>query len=123
MTRLATRPVDDPDQLSLIADDWTPIRKPFADAFRDACQVESLIAGRFDGDDAVGPIGWINPSRVREQVLDHDGYECRQFSALWSKACARDGYMDKTTRLVPITGKGSRGNTNKSTFWRRWRTP
>ena len=122
MTTLATTPVDEPDLLSLIADGWTTTRKPFADAFRDACRAQSETAGGFEGDSPAGPLGWVNPSRVREALLDHDGYAPRQLSALWSVACAREGYLTKTDRLLPITGGGSRGNTNKSTFWRQWRT-
>jgi hypothetical protein len=115
MTTLATHAVEDPDQLALIADDWTTLNKPFADAFRDACEAEARSA-------AVGSGGylWINPSMVRARLLDHPDYEPRQYAALWSTGCARGGYMVKTDEPVRITGEGSRGNLNKSTFWRRW---
>ena len=110
--QLATSPVSDPDQLALIADDW-PRRDEFAaERFRDACEAE---AGIHDG--------WVNPSAVRARLLGPDGtldIDPRRYSALWSTACARGGYMVKTDVPVPITGRGSRGNLNKSTVWRRW---
>jgi hypothetical protein len=114
-TQLATSPVEEPDLLSLIADPWA---SPFglalsaASRFRDACEAE---AGIHDG--------WVNPSAVRARLLGPDGtldIDPRRYSALWSTACARGGYMVKTDVPVPITGRGSRGNTNKSTVWRRW---
>lgn len=111
MTTLATSPVDEPDLLSLLADGWTSRRKPFADAFRDACQAE-----------AEAHDGWVDPSEVRLRLLEHPQYNPRQLSALWSTACAREGYLDKTDRQVQIHGEGSRGNTNKAVFYRRWRT-
>lgn len=117
---LATHPVDEPDLLALLADEHTTLGKPLADAFRAACETEARVDGSFDGDNPPGPYRWVNPSRVRALVLDHPSYEPRQYAALWSVGCARGGYMTKTERLVAITGEGSRGNTNKSTFWRRW---
>ena len=110
MTHLATHQLEDPDQLALIADDMTPLHKPFADAFREACEAEARNRD-----------GWVDPSAVRQRLLDHPSYNARQLSALWSTACARDGYLTKTNQPVQIHGEGSRGNTNKSTFWRRWR--
>lgn len=111
MTTLATRPVEDPDQLALIADDMTPLNKPFADAFRDACWAE-----------AVAHDGWVDPNRVRARLLDHPSYEPRQYAALWSPACGRDGFLNKTDERVAISGEGSRGNGNKDVRLRRWRT-
>lgn len=114
MTHLATSPTDDPDQLALIADDWTTTRKPFADAFEAACRAD---AERHDG--------WVNPNHVRSLLIaefGEDGYNPRQLSALWSKASSRDGFL--TTHrdvLVPIAGAGSRGNGGKSVPMRRWR--
>lgn len=110
MTTLATQPVDEPDLLALLADTVTPLGKPFADAFRDATETE----GRAHD-------GWVNPNRVRGRLLDHPDYAPRQLSALWSVACARDGWLDKTERLVPIEGEGSRGNGNKKVPLRRLR--
>lgn len=110
MTTLATHALPEPDLLALIADEHTTLGKPLADAFRDACEAE-----------AVATEGWVNPNRVRARLLDHPAYEPRQYAALWSTACGRDGYLDKTDHPVQITGEGSRGNTNKSTTWRRWR--
>jgi hypothetical protein len=113
MTTLATHPTADPHQLALIADDWTPTRKPFTDAFRDACRAEA---------DAHG--GWVNPNAVRARLIaefGEDGYNPRQLSALWSSSCGRDGFMDVCRDvLVPIEGPGSRGNGGKSVPMRRW---
>lgn len=109
MTTLATSPVEDPNQLALIADNWTPMHKPFADAFRDACREE-----------AIENYGWVDPNRVRARLLDHPDYEPRRYSAQWSPACGRGGFLAKTAELVPISGEGSRGNGNKSVLMRRW---
>lgn len=111
MTTLAARPVTNPDELALFADDWTALAKPFADAFRDACRADALAHD-----------GWVSPNRVRLALLEHPDYAPRQFSALWGTACSRDGYLDKTDVWVPIDGDGSRGNGNKSVRLRRWRT-
>lgn len=115
MTTLSTHPVPDPDQLALIADPWTPLAVPFADAFKEACRAEAL-----DHD------GWVNPNSVRARLIAQygaDGFNPRQLSALWSSAASKSGYLD-THRdvLVPITGEGSRGNHNKSVPMRRWRS-
>ena len=111
MTTLATRPVDDPDQLALIADDQTPLGKPFADAFRDACLA-----------DAVAHDGMVHPSRVSGILARHYGdFDPRRFSAMWAPACGRDGFLDKTDELAPIDPERSRGNGGKSVRLRRWR--
>ena len=110
MTTLATHDVDQPDLLALIADTQTPLGKPFADKFRDACQAEARMCG-----------GWVDPNAVRLRLLDEPDYNPRQYAALWSPACGRDGYLDKTDVPVQIAGQGSRGNSNKSTVWRKWR--
>ena len=107
---LAATPVDEPDLLALIADDLTPLGKPFADKFRAACEAEASSHG-----------GWVDPNAVRLRLLDEPDYEPRQYAALWSTACARDGYLDKTDVPCPIAGKGSKGNTNKATTFRKWR--
>ena len=110
MTTLATHPVADPDQLALIADDWTPLALDLADRFREACHAEALAHD-----------GWVDPNRVRARLLADGGIDNpRRLSALWSKSCGRDGFMVKTDRLVQITGEGSRGNGNKSVPLRRW---
>lgn len=119
MTTLATHAVDDPDQLALIADDLTPLGRMFADKFRDACEAEARIDGIFEFGGS-GPVDWVNPNKVRARLLDDPDYEPRQYAALWSASSGRQGFLVKTDRLVQITGEGSRGNTNKSTFWRRW---
>ena len=124
MTTLSARPVENPDQLALFADEWTVTRKPLADCFREVCRAE---AERHDG--------WVNPNNVRAAVLeamtaglliDADGavlaeINHRQYSALWSTACARSGYLDKTDVEVPINGAHSTGNSNKNVRLRRWR--
>jgi hypothetical protein len=110
MTSLSTHPVEEPDLLSLIGDTWTSTRKPFADAFREACRLE-----------ADTHMGWVNPNRVRAKLLDHPQYNPRQLSGLWSTSCATDGFLVKTDRLVQIAGEGSKGNGNKSVPLRRWR--
>lgn len=112
MTTLSARPVDEPDLLSLLANQQTPLGKPFADAFRDACEAEALANDR-----------WVNPSAVRARLIaefGEGGYNPRQLSALWASACSKSGYLVKTDVRVAITGEGSRGNLNKDTVWRRW---
>lgn len=112
MTSLAVRQVEDPNQLALIADDYTPLAKPFADAFRDACYAEARLHE-----------GWVNPSAVRARLIEEfgvDGYNPRQLSALWMSSCGKSGFLVKTDHRVAITGEGSRGNHNKDTVWRRW---
>lgn len=111
MTTLATHPLEDPDQVALWADGWTPLGKPFADRFRDACEAEALAHD-----------GWVNPNNVRARLLDELDFDPRTYSAQWGPACGRDGFLDKTDRLVQISGEGSRGNGNKSVRMRRWRT-
>lgn len=109
MTTLATHPVEDPDQLALYADHWTPLGKPFADAFRDVCEAIAHENG-----------GRVNPNLVRERMLEHPDYEPRRYSAMWVLAGARDGFLRKTDELVQISGEGSLGNTNKSVLFREW---
>lgn len=111
MTSLATHPVDDPDLLTLLADELTPLGKPLADAFREACRTEAELHD-----------GWVNPNNVRARLLGHPSYEPRQYAALWAPACGRSGYLNKTTERVQISGEGSRGNGNKDVLLRRWRT-
>jgi hypothetical protein len=105
MTTLSTSNLEPDllDELALVSNAWTSLGKPFADAFRWACESE-----------AAANDGWIDPSNVRQLLLDHPDYKPRQLSALWSSS-----WLTKTDRPVPITGKGSRGNGNKSTWFRR----
>lgn len=114
MTRLRTRPVEDPDQLALIADDLTPLGVGAAERFRAACWAEAQAHD-----------GIVDPNRVRLRLLNRANQldiEPRKYAALWSTAAAKAGYLDVLThRLVPISGPGSRGNTNKSVPLRRWR--
>lgn len=109
MTSLGTSPVPNPDELALFADCWTTVAKPFADRFREACLA-----------DGAAHAGEVNPSRVRARLIAGGGIDNpRQLSALWSTATARGGYLVNTETYVPITGEGSRGNTNKSVRLRR----
>ena len=113
MTTLSSHPVEDPDQLALIADVWTVTRERFAEAFRQTCWE---VARTYDG--------WVDPTHVRHRLISQfgkGGYNPRQLSALWCTACSQDGYLDKTDRLVRIHGEGSKGNSNKSVPMRRWR--
>lgn len=111
MTTLAVRPVDEPNLLALLADEVTPLGKPFADAFRDACREDA---------DAHG--GYVHPSRVSALLHESVGdFSSRRFSAMWSPACGREGYLDKTDQLAPIDPEHSRGNGNKDVRLRRWR--
>ena len=108
---LAAQPVDEPDLLALIADEVTPLGKPFADAFRDACRK-----------DAEAHDGYVHPSRVSALLHSAVGdFDPRRFSAMWAPACGRDGYLDKTDMLAPIDPTNSRGNGGKSVRLRRWR--
>ena len=114
MTTLGTHPVDEPDLLALIADEWTVHGQELATAFRAAC----WNVGREN------PAWLVDPNLVRAQLIawyGEDGYNPRQLSALWSTATAKDGYLDNTDTWVQITGGGSRGNGNKSVRLRRWR--
>lgn len=116
MTTLATHDLEPNllDELALIADPHTPLRKPFADKFKAACQVAADLVGPYNLGD-FGPAGLINPNMVRLLLLNEPDYNPRQLSALWSSK-----FLMKTSRPVQIEGEGSRGNTNKSTVWRRW---
>jgi hypothetical protein len=109
VTTLATQPVEDPDQLALIADNWTTLGRPFSEKFRAACE---RVAGRQGG--------WVDPNAVRAELIDEPDYEPRRYAAQWAPACGRDGFLEKTDVLVPIRGEGSRGNGNKSVPLRRW---
>lgn len=111
MTTLSARPVEDPDLLSLIADEQTPLGKPLADKFRAACK---RVADAHGGD--------VNPNLVRQQLENDPDYNPRQYAALWAPACGPKGFLDKTDVRVPICGAGSRGNSNKDVELRRWRT-
>lgn len=108
---LAGNPVDEPDLLTLIADEQTVLGKPFADAFRDACEA-----------DARANDGWVHPSRVNARLHAVVGdFDPRRFSAMWAPACGRDGFLDKTDVLSPIDPANSRGNGGKSVRLRRFR--
>lgn len=116
MTSLATHPLEPDllDELALIADPYTSLRKPFADKFREACEAEAAIDAPWFDAEHHGPDGWINPNAVRARLLDEPDYNPRQYAALWSST-----FLVKTEREVQIAGRGSRGNGNKSVLWRR----
>ncbi|MBS45332.1 MAG: hypothetical protein CMH83_19610 [Nocardioides sp.] len=111
-TVLGVGEVEEPDLLALIADEWTPLAVDPRDRFREACRQVACDHG-----------GDVDPSLVRAKLLDAHGnldIPSRQFSALWSTATGRGGYLENTDTFVPITGTGSRGNTNKACRLRRW---
>lgn len=112
MTTLsAYSPTDEQaDLLALVADEHSPLGKPLADAFREACEAEAAEHG-----------GWIDPNAVRARLMHHPAYEPRQYAALWSASSGRNGFLVKTDRLTPITGAGSRGNGNKAVPYRKLR--
>lgn len=113
MTTLAATPIthDQVNLLDLIADRQTPLGKPFADAFRDACEA-----------DAEAHDGWVHPSRVNALLHDALGdINPRSFSAQWAPACGPNGFLDKTDVVEPIDPTYSDGNGNKAVRLRRWR--
>jgi hypothetical protein len=111
MTTLATHPVDDPDQLALIGDDWTPLAVDLAEAFRSACRQDALAHN-----------GYVNPNRVSLLLRSAVGeFNPRWFSARWAPACSAKGFLDKTDVREPIDAAVSRGNGNKDVLLRKWR--
>lgn len=109
MTSLAVRPVNNPDELALFADNWTSLGKPFSEKFRAACE---RVAGRHNG--------WVDPNLVRDELIDEPDYSPRTYSAQWGPACGKSGFMVKTDVEVPIQADGSKGNGNKNVRLRRW---
>lgn len=109
MTTLAARPVDEPDLLTLIADPYTTLGKPFSDKFRAVCE---QVAGRHGG--------WVDPNLVHAELIDEPDYSPRRYSAQWGPACGKSGFMVKTETRVPICAETSKGNGNKDVFLRRW---
>ena len=110
MTTLAVRPVADPDQLALIADDLTPLGKPFADSFRDACRRDALAHD-----------GYVSTNRVSAILHAELGeVNARRLSAMWGPACGPKGFLVKTSIPEPIDPRHSKGNGNKDTKLRRW---
>ena len=111
MTTLSTHPLDDPDQLALIGDNWTSLGVDLAERFREACWEEARLHD-----------GWVHPSSVTARIkAGEPEANMRRVSALWSTACAADGYLDKTDRPAQLDGAVSKGNGNKSSTFRRWR--
>lgn len=114
MTTLAHTPVEDPDQLALIADDMTPLGQDHYELFLAACRAE-----------ADAHAGWVNPNRVRARLMTNGELQIdpRAYSAMWSRATGKSGPMvTHRTYLVPIVGKGSKGNGNKAVPMRKWVT-
>lgn len=109
MTTLAAQPID-PNQLDLltaIAD----VTLTTAD-FRAACEA-----------DARSHEGWVNPNRVSALLHQRHGeFKPQWLSGQWAPACGPNGFLDKTNVEVPIDGKHSKGNGNKTVKLRRWRT-
>lgn len=112
MTTLATSPVD-ADQLDLldcITDESTPLGSLHRQDFEDACRAVADIDG------------YVNPNHVSARLHALFGeVNPRWLSAMWSSACSRKGFLDKTDIWVQIDGTRSRGNSNKSTVYRRLR--
>lgn len=113
MTTLATAPIqgDLLDELALLADPYTPRGLDDAARFEAACR-------------AVAVDGWVNPNDVRARLTVDGELQIapRKYAALWLAATGRAGFMDThRDRLVPITGAGSKGNTNKQVPLRKLR--
>lgn len=103
---------DQLDLLSLVADNVTPLGTLHRDDFRAACQR-----------DAAEHDGWVHPSRVSAILHRWFGeVNPRWLSAQWAPSCGPDGFLDKTDVEAPIDPTHSRGNGNKTTKLRRWRT-
>jgi hypothetical protein len=108
---LGTGPLDEPDLLSLIADEHTPLGKLRMDDFKAACRADAEAHG-----------GWVHPSRVSKLLHDRFGeIDPRSFSAKWGPACGPKGFLDKTKTPAPIDPTHSKGNGNKDIRLRRWR--
>ncbi len=113
MTTLAATPVCDGqlDLLNAIADNTSPLGRLHRDDFEQACRAVA--------DDA----RWVNPNLVSAWLHTRWGdYSPNWYSAQWAPACGPNGFMDTHEDfLVPIDGRHSRGNQNKSVAMRRLR--
>lgn len=100
------------DEIALVADEWSPLGKLAMADFRAACWAEARKAD-----------GWVDMNKVRAHFFRDGAWlvDERSYSAKWAPACGPRGFMDKTDRPLPISGAGSRGNSNKASVWRRWR--
>jgi hypothetical protein len=111
MTTLAAHDLD-PNQLdllALVADNSTPLGRLHRDDFEQACR-----AVEFDG--------IVDPNLVSAWLHTRFGEVKPQWlSAMWCASCGPSGFMDKTDAYVPIDGKHSKGNANKSVQLRRLR--
>lgn len=113
MTSLATHPLN-PDQLNLL-DAITAVETPLGslrfDDFKAACEAVA------DAD------GVVNPNLVSAYLHErHRDMKPNSYSAFWSKATSRNGFMDTLPDdLVRIDPKYSKGNGGKSVPRRRLR--
>lgn len=111
---LASVPVcdDQLDLLSAIADTVTPLGKLHAEDFEQACRAVATNDG------------WVNPNLVSAWLHARWGdYSPNWYSAMWAPACGPNGFMDTHEDFqVPIDGKHSRGNQNKTVAMRRLRS-
>lgn len=113
MTTLAAIPVmdDQLDLLSLVSDNDTPLGKLHAADFEQACRAVADVDG------------WVNPNLVSAWLHARWGeIDPRSYAAKWAPACGPKGFMDTHHDVqVPIDGRHSRGNQNKSVAMRRLR--
>lgn len=114
MTTLAAHDLD-PNQLDLlsaIADDGGPLGRLHMADFEQACRAVA--------DDA----GWVNPNLVSAWLHAKWGdINPRAYSGAWSAACSKNGFMVTHRDIqVPIDGRHSQGNGNKSLPMRRLKT-
>lgn len=108
MTTLAAFPMD---ELPFPSDESSPLAKLHAADFEEACRAVA--------DDA----GWVNPNLVSAWLRAKWGeVDPRSYSGAWAGACGRNGFMDTHREVqVPIDGRHSKGNGNKSLPMRRLR--
>ena len=100
---------DQLDLLALVADTDTPLGSLHADDFRAACE-------------ATQHEGVVNPNLVSAWLHARFGeINPRWLSAMWSSACSRKGFLDKTDEWLPIDPTHSRGNGGKRVRARRLR--
>ncbi|GAA1909146.1 hypothetical protein GCM10009737_07870 [Nocardioides lentus] len=69
------------------------------------------------------PDGLIDPNAVARLMRDDDpDLHAQRFSGMWCAAGGREhGFLDRTDIPVQLDGATSKGNSNKSTVYRRWR--
>lgn len=113
MTTLSTHPLEPDllDELALVADTQTPLGQDHYGLFLAACRA------------VADELGYVDPNLVRAHLTVNGELQIdvRAYSAMWSRACGKDGPMSKTSLRVQISGPGSRGNGNKSVCVRRFK--